>query len=251
LINYDIHWNPVRLMQRIGRVDRRLNPDAEKQLLADHPEEQPFRGQVRYWNFLPPDELDELLKLYARVAHKTLRISKVFGIEGKKLLRPDDDFDALRDFLSHYEGVTTPAEKMQLELERWLKADPALADRLDALPGRVFSGKAHHQTSGAQAVFFCYNLPAEDVTTHEWIDAAGRNAWYLYDFTTAKILDQQEEIHAYIECQPDTPRRVEMTALALRTIRLKIEAHIKNTHLKQMQAPVGVKPALKCWMELN
>ena len=26
LINYDLHWNPVRLMQRIGRVDRRMNP---------------------------------------------------------------------------------------------------------------------------------------------------------------------------------------------------------------------------------
>ena len=37
LINYDIHWNPVRLMQRIGRIDRRLNEDFEK-LIADHPE---------------------------------------------------------------------------------------------------------------------------------------------------------------------------------------------------------------------
>ena len=26
ILNYDIHWNPVRLIQRIGRVDRRLNP---------------------------------------------------------------------------------------------------------------------------------------------------------------------------------------------------------------------------------
>ena len=26
LVNYDIHWNPVRLMQRIGRVDRRTQP---------------------------------------------------------------------------------------------------------------------------------------------------------------------------------------------------------------------------------
>ncbi len=25
LINYDLHWNPVRLMQRIGRVDRRFD----------------------------------------------------------------------------------------------------------------------------------------------------------------------------------------------------------------------------------
>ena len=30
MINYDIHWNPVRLMQRIGRVDRRMNPEVEK-----------------------------------------------------------------------------------------------------------------------------------------------------------------------------------------------------------------------------
>ena len=32
LINYDLHWNPVRLMQRIGRVDRRMNPEVEEQL---------------------------------------------------------------------------------------------------------------------------------------------------------------------------------------------------------------------------
>lgn len=32
MINYDIHWNPVRLMQRIGRVDRRMNPEVEKRL---------------------------------------------------------------------------------------------------------------------------------------------------------------------------------------------------------------------------
>ena len=250
MINYDLHWNPVRLMQRIGRVDRRLSAAVEKKLVADHPEEKPHRGKVAYWNFLPPDELDDLLKLYSRVAHKTLRISKVFGIEGKKLLKPTDDFDALKDFLSNYEGATTPTENMQLELERLLKANPKLEAHLDALPGRVFSGKAHHQLT-AQAVFFCYNLPAEDATTHEWTDAAGRTGWYLYSFTTSKILDQPEEIHAYIKCSPDTPRRVEMTAEALRTVRLKVETHIKNSYLKQMQAPVGVKPTLKCWMELN
>lgn len=29
IINYDLHWNPVRLMQRIGRLDRRLDPENE------------------------------------------------------------------------------------------------------------------------------------------------------------------------------------------------------------------------------
>src|SRR3712207_8959460 len=36
--NYDLHWNPVRLMQRIGRVDRRRNPEIEARLAADHAE---------------------------------------------------------------------------------------------------------------------------------------------------------------------------------------------------------------------
>src|SRR5205823_906383 len=70
LINYDIHWNPVRLMQRIGRVDRRMNPATEAIMTLDHPELLPLRGKVAFWNFLPPDELNELLSLYTRVTEK-------------------------------------------------------------------------------------------------------------------------------------------------------------------------------------
>jgi hypothetical protein len=76
LINYDLHWNPVRLMQRIGRVDRRMNPDIEARIIADHPERKKLRGKTAFWNFLPPDELDELLRLFQRVTNKTLLISR-------------------------------------------------------------------------------------------------------------------------------------------------------------------------------
>jgi superfamily II DNA or RNA helicase len=250
LINYDLHWNPVRLMQRIGRVDRRLSPEIEARLIKDHPKEKTRRGRVVYWNFLPPDELDDLLKLFGKVAQKTLRISKVFGIEGRKLLRPEDDFDALKDFLSTFEGSTTQTEKMQLELERLLAADPELAGRLDALPGRVFSGKAHPQP-GTQAVFFCYALPGENRDSKEWDEASGRSAWYLWLVADGRILDQPEEIHAYVRCEPPTPRQCVIAAPTLRDIRLRIEKHITQTYLKKVQAPVGVKPVLKCWMELN
>ena len=54
IINYDLHWNPVRLMQRIGRVDRRLDKQIEDKILADHPELKDIRGTVHRWNFLPP-----------------------------------------------------------------------------------------------------------------------------------------------------------------------------------------------------
>lgn len=51
LINYDIHWNPVRIIQRFGRIDRIGSKNAVIQL-------------VNYW---PDMELDEYIKLKGRV----------------------------------------------------------------------------------------------------------------------------------------------------------------------------------------
>jgi hypothetical protein len=244
-------------MQRIGRVDRRLNPDVEKRLLADHPEEAPLRGTVTYWNFLPPDELNALLTLYARVTHKTLRISKTFGIEGKKLLRPEDDYEALKNFNHQYEGDATPAERMQLEYEKLLTADPGLEERLAGLPGRVFSGK-RHPTAGARAVFFCFALPAADRGAEPgpggelpWTEEAGRVAWYLYDLATGQVAEDPAKIVELIRCQPDTPRHCVVAKDMLSEVRAKVERHIRNTYFKSVQAPVGVKAALKAWMELS
>jgi superfamily II DNA or RNA helicase len=256
LINYDLHWNPVRLMQRIGRVDRRLNPEVEKLIVADHPEQAKLRGKVTYWNFLPPDDLDLLLRLYSRVSNKVLRISKVFGIEGRKLLRKEDDYADLKDFVHKYEGEMKPIEELDLEYQKLLADNPGLDERLNGLPGRVFSGRAHIKP-GTRAVFLCYSLPAEDrsaAATHNeasrWTEAAGKTAWYLVDVSSGTVMDQPEEIAAFIRSAPDTPRRAEMPTADLREIRLMVEKKIKNDYLKQVQAPLGVKPSLKCWMEL-
>ncbi|MGD1086849.1 MAG: C-terminal helicase domain-containing protein, partial [Verrucomicrobiota bacterium] len=259
LINYDLHWNPVRLMQRIGRVDRRLNPEIEAKIIGDHPDEAHLRGKVTYWNFLPPDDLDALLKLYARVSNKTLRISKVFGIQGKKLLTPEDQYEDLRDFTHEYQGELAPLEQMHLEFQKLLAETPGLQERLQSLPGRVFSGKAHTRP-GTTAIFFCYDLPAEDKTKSaegrerdqgDWTTDAGRAAWYMFDMATAKIAEKPEDIAAFIRSTPETPRVVALAQAKLHDTRLKVEKHIRNTYLKQVQAPVGVKPVLKCWMELT
>jgi len=52
LINYDIHWNPVRIIQRFGRVDRLGSTNEKIQLI----------------NFWPNMELDEYINLEARVS---------------------------------------------------------------------------------------------------------------------------------------------------------------------------------------
>lgn len=257
LINYDIHWNPVRLMQRIGRIDRRLDLSIEERLLKDHPKEKAVRGTAAYWNFLPPENIDTFLRLFERVAKKTLKISKTQGIEGKQLLTEKDEYDALRDFNEKYEGSETFEESLRLKLLEYLRQDPSLEAHIKGLPGRLFSGKQHIR-DGCRGVFLCYRLPVElrgeETTTsgEKWSISEGITRWYLYDPDEDKIQENPEEIHRFIVCEPKTPRKQTFSADALSQIRAKIETHIKNTYLKQVQAPMNCpKPELSCWMELS
>lgn len=249
MINYDLHWNPVRLMQRIGRVDRRLDPTVEAQLVADHPEVQELRGKVHFWNFLPPGELDDLLKLYSRVAHKTLRISKIFGIEGSKLLTPDDDFEALKEFNLAYEGTTSPLEEMRLLYRDLLNAHPGLEEKLAAMPRRIFSGKLH-PVQGARTVFFCYQLPGPDADGN-WSLETGSTQWYLLDLGSGNITSDAEAINRVVRCETETPRVCITPQADLVEARKKVEFYLKDEYMKPRQAPVGVKPVLKAWLELN
>jgi hypothetical protein len=250
MINYDIHWNPVRLMQRIGRVDRRMNPATEEALVRDHPEVAASRGKVSFWNFLPPDELNALLTLYTKVTQKTLMISKTLGIEGKKLLTPEDNYAALREFDHAYEGTKTAIEEMHLEYQALIQDQPELATRLNGLPGAFFSGR-NRPAKGTRGVFFCYALPALDKEIGEFTEAAGTTRWYLFDMDKKAILEEPGEIIESLRCKTNTPRRCVTEEKTLKEIRSSVLKHIKDRYLKRVDAPVGVKPALKCWMEIN
>lgn len=64
VINYDIHWNPVRVIQRVGRIDRIGSPNAEIQTI----------------NFWPAKDIDAYIKLKVRV-EKRMAIMKISGSE--------------------------------------------------------------------------------------------------------------------------------------------------------------------------
>jgi hypothetical protein len=49
----------------------------------------------------------------------------------------------------------------------------------------------------------------------------------------------------------DTPRHCTVPKETLSEVRGKVERHIRNTYLKSVQAPVGIQPTLKAWMELS
>ncbi|MCK4307671.1 helicase, partial [candidate division WOR-3 bacterium] len=227
-----------------------LDKEVEERIIKDHPELKDIRRSVQYWNYLPPEELNDILSLYEKVTSKTLRISKTFGIEGKKLLTPEDDYEALREFNQGYEGTTTLLEKMHLEYQELLKENLGLPSRLRDLPLKIFSGK-EHISPNAKAAFFCYLLPDKDVSTGEWTEDAGFTKWYLYDIESDKIIEEPTKIIEYIRCKEDTPRRQTISKELLKDIRIKMDKHVKNTYLKKVQAPIGVKSVLKAWMELS
>jgi hypothetical protein len=237
-------------MQRIGRVDRRMNPEIEQRIKTEHPDLAADRGIVVFWNFLPPDELNLILSLYTRVAQKTLLISKTMGIEGKKLLTPEDDYEALREFNHAYEGTTSSTEALHLEYQKLLDDTPGLAEALEQLPGGIFSGRERPK-EGLRGAFFCYALPALDKERAEFTEDAGTTRWYFFDGAKGEIVTDPADIVDSIRSTVDTPRVCTTEKPTLLEMRDAVLRHIKNSYLKRVDAPVGVIPHLRCWMELN
>lgn len=246
LVNYELHWNPVRLMQRIGRVDRRRSAWIETRLLEDHPEYTEDREKAFYWNFLPPTELEQLLSLYKTVSKKTLRISKTFGIEGKKLLTPEDDFEALKEFNSQYEGETSSDEEMALAYQSLLSENPDFFDSVLSLPKKMYSGK---MASTRQGFFFCYELPAKRAD-NSWTDGDGSYRWYFVNPENMEVTDSTYEIWKAIQCESDEARVLIATEEVFSDFKKAVDAHIKKHYMRAVQAPVGVKPRLVTWIQL-
>ena len=76
LINYDIHWNPVRIIQRFGRVDRIGSRNQYIQLV----------------NFWPDMDLDEYINLKSRVETR-MKISIMTSTGDDNLISPEEKGD--------------------------------------------------------------------------------------------------------------------------------------------------------------
>lgn len=76
LINYDIHWNPVRIIQRFGRIDRIGSKNSHIQL-------------VNYW---PDMTLDDYINLKARVENR-MKVSVMTSTGDDNLLSNEEEGD--------------------------------------------------------------------------------------------------------------------------------------------------------------
>jgi superfamily II DNA or RNA helicase len=243
IINYDLHWNPVRLMQRIGRVDRRLNLEAEKAL--GRANEKPLK--IFVYNFIPPNELNDLLGLLKRLTGKVLRISKTLGIEAPIGL-PDEPSAVLRNFNEKYDGSKSVEEELQIELEKIARQYPELYERLPKLPGRVFSGKQADATM--QGIFCAYRFPPREVVEGQE-NGNGELRWYFWDAEKDKIIEGVENIHKAIRAAHDTKRYITRSWDGRKDARKKIESYIRNSYLRAINADQSYRYKLVCWMEVS
>jgi SNF2 family DNA or RNA helicase len=160
LINYDIHWNPVRIIQRFGRIDRIGSPNARIQLV----------------NFWPNMELEEYINLEQRVSGRMVLLDiSATGEENlieqqsgnqmndleyrrKQLLKLQDSVIDLED-LSHGVSIADlTLTDFRIDLAQYLKAHPGV---LESLPLGTCAVTTTTETETAPGIIFCLRAEGE------------------------------------------------------------------------------------------
>lgn len=227
LINYDLHWNPTRMVQRAGRIDRigaKFDP-------------------LRIYNMFPEEGLERLLRLVESLSMKIAQIDAAGFLDASVLgetVHPQN-FNTLRRIRDE-DGTVIDEQERFIELassEYMLQhlrsvLDAEGKDSIERLPDGIHSGLVKGREKG---LFFYFQA--------EPPGAKGKfHFWKYFDLTQNRILDNRYLIANLIACDKDTPRVV--GDYDVFGIQEKIIENILQTHQEQrgMQAvPKVVDPA--------
>ncbi len=100
VVNYDIHWNPVRLIQRFGRIDRIGSPNASVKLV----------------NFWPTEDLDRYLNVQNRVQAR-MALVDVTAAQGDNLLEDQRAREAVQNELKFRDTQLRQLKEQVVDLE--------------------------------------------------------------------------------------------------------------------------------------
>lgn len=188
LINYDLHWNPTRMVQRAGRIDR-LGSTFD--ILA-------------IYNMFPERALEELLGLVRSLTSKIDVINQTGFLDASVLgeVVSPRDFNTLRRIAEEDNSVIdeqesflelASSEALLAELQKVLATEAAAW--LTDLDDGIHSGLERHDTSG---IFFYYTALHPENGRHHF--------WRYYDIARREIIDNRYHIMQIISCGPETPR---------------------------------------------
>lgn len=185
VVNYDLPWAIIRLIQRAGRVDR-IGQQAEN---------------IICYSFLPAEGVERILKLRSRVRVRLQQNAEVVGTD-ESFFEDDNNDQLVIDLYHEKVGIIDGDADGEVDLasyayQIWKNAitkNPELEKTIPALQPVVFSTRSHESTEKAPEGVLVYMRTGDGNNALTWMNREGES-----------VTESQFTILKTAACPPDTP----------------------------------------------
>ena len=185
IVNYDLPWAIIRLIQRAGRVDR-IGQLSET---------------ILCYSFLPAEGVERIIRLRARVRNRLHENAEVVGTD-EAFFEDDRNDEAVVDLYNEKAGILDGDVDGEVDLASYayqiwknaVKDNPELQKIIPGLQPVVYSTRDHRPSDKAPEGVLVYLKTADDNDALAWIDKDGKS-----------VTESQYAILRTAECSPDTP----------------------------------------------
>lgn len=185
IVNYDLPWAIIRLIQRAGRVDR-IGQKAEK---------------ILCYSFLPADGVERLLQLRSRVRQRLKENAEVVGTD-EAFFEDEGEREKLADLYNENAGILDGETDTEVDLASYayqiwknaIDANPSLQKTIPELQSVVYSTKEYAPLDGRPNGALVYLRTAQGNDALAWVNKDG-----------ASVTQSQFEILRVAACTADTP----------------------------------------------
>lgn len=192
VVNFDLPWAIIRLIQRVGRVDR-IGQRAE---------------QIHCYSFLPAEGVERLIGLRQRIQQRLRENDEVIGTD--EAFFEGDSAGVIRDLYTERAGTLDDTDdEVDLASYAWqvwkqaTESDPELARTVEALPPVVYSARAFVLD---EARFALLGSAARDGGALVYVKSPEGNDHLAWIAPSGEaVTESQFTILRAAECAPDTP----------------------------------------------
>ena len=185
VVNYDLPWAIIRLIQRAGRVDR-IGQTAE---------------EILCHSFLPAEGVERIIDLRGRVRRRLQQNAEVVGAD-EAFFEDEADEQTILNLYHERAGILDGDPDGEVDLashayQIWknaISADPRLERAVTSLPDVVFSSRHHTPISQRPEGVLVFVRTPDGNDALAYVDRDGKS-----------ITESQLEILSAAECRPDTP----------------------------------------------
>jgi superfamily II DNA or RNA helicase len=192
VVNFDLPWAIIRLIQRAGRVDR-IGQQAD---------------EIRCYSFMPAEGVERLIQLRARIVQRLQENAEVVGAD--EAFFEGEAASTLRDLYTGKSGALDDQDDevdlASYALQVWKQAtqdDPALARTVEALPQVVYSARAAATVRAelVEALGVSHAVPVGTLVYVKSPEGNDHLAWVNNKGET--VTESQYTILRAAECGPD------------------------------------------------